>query len=203
MGTTLPLPLDGISILSAEQYGAGPFGSMLLADLGAEVIKIENPHDGGDVSRATGPFFLGDDKTQPDSQFFQSFNRNKKSLTLDLKTAAGQTVFRKLAATSHAVMNNLRGDLPVKLGLTHALLKDINPALVCVHDCHWYGDHGLVLLESDLNSGVYYLRIDNLTSIQEQKPKDIVKLREEEREADRLKQEAERKENEKTELSTP
>lgn len=129
----LPLPLDGIRILSAEQYGAGPFGSMLLADLGAEVIKIENPHDGGDVSRATGPFLLGDDKAHPDSQFFQSFNRNKKSLTLDLKTAAGQAVFRKLAATSHAVMNNLRGDLPAKLGLTHVLLKDINPALVCVH----------------------------------------------------------------------
>ena len=129
----LPLPLDGIRILSAEQYGAGPFGSMLLADLGAEVIKIENPHDGGDVSRATGPFFLGDDKTQPDSQFFQSFNRNKKSLTLDLKTDAGQAVFRKLAATSHAVMNNLRGDLPAKLGLTYAKLKDIHPALVCVH----------------------------------------------------------------------
>jgi crotonobetainyl-CoA:carnitine CoA-transferase CaiB-like acyl-CoA transferase len=133
MGLNLPLPLDGIRILSAEQYGAGPFGSMLLADLGAEVIKIENPHDGGDVSRATGPFFLGSDKTQPDSQFFQSFNRNKKSLTLDLKTSAGQAVFRKLAATSHAVMNNLRGDLPAKLGLTHVALKDVNPALVCVH----------------------------------------------------------------------
>ena len=129
----LPLPLDGIRILSAEQYGAGPFGSMLLADLGAEVIKIENPHDGGDVSRATGPFFLGDDKAQPDSQFFQSFNRNKKSLTLDLKNSAGQAVFRKLAATSNAVMNNLRGDLPAKLGLTYALLKEVNPALVCVH----------------------------------------------------------------------
>ena len=133
MSSNLPLPLDGVRILSAEQYGAGPFGSMLLADLGAEVIKIENPHDGGDVSRATGPFFLGSDKAQPDSQFFQSFNRNKKSMTLDLKTAAGQAVFRKLAATSHAVMNNLRGDLPAKLGLTHALLKDVNPALVCVH----------------------------------------------------------------------
>ena len=133
MTATLPLPLDGIRILSAEQYGAGPFGSMLLADLGAEVIKIENPHDGGDVSRTTGPFFLSDDKAQPDSHFFQSFNRNKKSLTLDLKTIAGQAVFRKLAATSHAVMNNLRGDLPTKLCLTHTLLKDINPALVCVH----------------------------------------------------------------------
>jgi crotonobetainyl-CoA:carnitine CoA-transferase CaiB-like acyl-CoA transferase len=65
---------------------------MMLADLGAEVIKIENPHDGGDVSRLTGPFLLGTDPASPDSQFFQSFNRNKKSLTLDLKSAAGQAV---------------------------------------------------------------------------------------------------------------
>ncbi len=127
------LPLAGIRILSAEQYGAGPFGSMLLADLGAEVIKIENPKDGGDVSRQTGPFFLGDDPTSPDSQFFQSFNRNKKSLTLDLKSAAGQSVFRKLAATSDAVMNNLRGDQPSRLGLTYESLSAINPSLVCVH----------------------------------------------------------------------
>ena len=77
-------PLQGMRILSAEQYGAGPYGSMQLADLGAEVIKIENPHEGGDVSRLTGPYFLGEDPKQPDSLFFQSLNRNKKSLTLDL-----------------------------------------------------------------------------------------------------------------------
>jgi len=127
------LPLDGVRILSAEQYGAGPFGSMLLADLGAEVIKIENPRDGGDVSRATGPFFLGDDPTAPDSQFFQSFNRNKKSLTLDLKSPQGQAVFRKLAASADAVMNNLRGDQPVKLGLDYQALKAVKASLVCVH----------------------------------------------------------------------
>lgn len=127
------LPLQGLRILSAEQYGAGPYGSMMLADLGAEVIKIESPRDGGDVSRKTGPFFLGDDPAAPDSQFFQSFNRNKKSLTLDLKSASGQAVLHRLAATADAVMNNLRGDQPHKLGLTYAALGRAKPSLVCVH----------------------------------------------------------------------
>src|SRR3954471_14882956 len=101
------LPLRGMRIRSAEQSGAVPCGSMLLADLGAEVIKIENPRERGDVSRQTGPFFLGDDPAAPDSQFFQSFNRNKKSLCLDLKSERGQQVFRRIAATCDAVMNNL------------------------------------------------------------------------------------------------
>ncbi len=127
------LPLQGVRILSAEQYGAGPFGSMLLADLGAEVIKIENPRGGGDVARVTGPFFLGDEEGLPDSQFFQSFNRNKKSLTLDLGIEQGRAVFKRLAAGCDAVMNNLRGDQPVRLGLTYDALKDVRPALVCVH----------------------------------------------------------------------
>lgn len=126
-----PLPLEGVRILSAEQYGAGPFGSMMLADLGAEVIKIESPREGGDISRSTGPFYLGSDL--PDSQFFQSFNRNKKSLTLDLKSDKGQIVFRKLAATADAVMNNLRGDQPVRLGLTFQTLREVRESLVCVH----------------------------------------------------------------------
>ena len=127
------LPLRGLRILSAEQYGAGPFGSMQLADLGAEVIKIENPREGGDVSRQTGPYFLSGDAASPDSQFFQSFNRNKKSLTLDLKSKAGQEVLKRLAGTCHAVMNNLRGDQPQKLGLDYAALSAANPALVCAH----------------------------------------------------------------------
>jgi crotonobetainyl-CoA:carnitine CoA-transferase CaiB-like acyl-CoA transferase len=134
------LPLQGLRILSAEQYGAGPYGSMQLADLGAEVIKIENPHDGGDVSRQTGPFFIGQDGARPDSQFFQTFNRNKRSLTLDLKTDQGRQVLRRVAATCDAVMNNLRGDLPERLGLTHAALKDVKPSLVCVH-LSAYGRH--------------------------------------------------------------
>lgn len=125
----MSLPLDGVRIISVEQYGAGPFGTQHLADLGAEVIKIENPAEGGDVGRLVGPHFF-----EPgDSHFFQSFNRNKRSLTLDLKSAAGQETLRKLAARSDAVFNNLRGDLPDRLGVTYDALKDVNPAIVCAH----------------------------------------------------------------------
>ena len=123
------LPLRGLRILSAEQYGAGPFGSMLLADLGAEVIKIENPREGGDVSRATGPYLLG----EHDSTFFQTFNRNKKSLTLDLKSERGQAALKRLVASCDAVMNNLRGDQPAKLGLDYAALGKVKPSIVCAH----------------------------------------------------------------------
>jgi crotonobetainyl-CoA:carnitine CoA-transferase CaiB-like acyl-CoA transferase len=126
------LPLTGIRILSAEQYGAGPYGSMLLADLGAEVIKIENPREGGDVARTTGPYLLGE-AGRPDSQFFQSFNRNKKSLTLDLRSPNGQLALHRVAATCDAVMNNLRGDLPARLGLTYETLATVRRSLVCVH----------------------------------------------------------------------
>ena len=123
-----PLPLQGVRILAIEQYGAGPFASMHLADLGAEVIKIETP-GGGDMSRATGPHFLGPD----DSQFFQTFNRNKQSVVLDLKSASGRADFHHLVATADAVLNNLRGDQADKLGLTHPALAAINPRVVCAH----------------------------------------------------------------------
>jgi len=123
------LPLAGLRVLAVEQYGAGPAGTSYLADLGAEVIKIENHKDGGDVGRQVGPHFFG----EADSQFFQTFNRNKKSLTLDLKHPDGLAAFRRLAASADAVLDNLRGDLPEKLGLTHAALKDANPKIVCTH----------------------------------------------------------------------
>lgn len=123
------LPLAGVRVLAVEQYGAGPYGSMFLADQGAEVIKIENPNDGGDMARGVGPHFFA----PGDSQFFHSFNRNKKSLTLDLTRADGQEIFRKLAATADAVACNLRGDVHEKLGLTYEALKDANPAIVCAH----------------------------------------------------------------------
>jgi len=122
------LPLQGLRILAVEQYGAGPYGSMHLADLGAEVIKIESP-PGGDVSRATGPYFLG----EGDSLFFQTFNLNKRSLRLDLKAAEGREVFAKLVASADAVLNNLRGDQPAKLGLDYATLSQLNPKIVCAH----------------------------------------------------------------------
>jgi len=125
----MSLPLEGVRIVAVEQYGAGPFGTQHLADLGAEVIKIENSADNGDIGRLVGPYFF-----EPgDSHFFQSFNRNKKSVTLDLKSHEGQAMFRQLAASSAAVFNNLRGDLPEKLGLTYDALKSINSAIVCCH----------------------------------------------------------------------
>ena len=101
---------------------------MFLADLGAEVIKIENRAQGGDATRDMGPL-LG----EHDSHFFQTFNFNKKSVCLNLKTAAGQAAFRRLAATAQVVLNNLRGDQPDKLGLTYAQLAEANPRLVCAH----------------------------------------------------------------------
>ena len=123
------LSLSGVRVLAVEQYGAGPFGTMYLANQGAEVIKIENPRDGGDMARAVGPHFFGPE----DSQFFHSFNVNKKSLTLDLTQDAGRAIFHQLVKTADAVANNLRGDVPEKLGLDYASLKEVNPAIVCAH----------------------------------------------------------------------
>lgn len=121
-------PLTGIRVLSVEQYGAGPWASLYLADMGAEIIKIEVP-GAGDSSRASGPHFLG----EHDSQFFQTFNLGKRSLTLDLRQDDGRAVFRRLAVTADAVLNNLRGDQPGKLGLTYDALGPLKPGLVCVH----------------------------------------------------------------------
>lgn len=125
---SVALPLSGLRILAVEQYGAGPYGSMHLADLGAEVIKIESP-PGGDVSRATGPHFLG----EGDSQFFQTFNLNKRSIRIDLKHPRGREAFERLVATADAVMNNLRGDQPAKLRIDYAALGAIKPSIVCAH----------------------------------------------------------------------
>jgi crotonobetainyl-CoA:carnitine CoA-transferase CaiB-like acyl-CoA transferase len=122
------LPLAGTRILSLEQYGAGPYGTMMLAQLGAEVIKLEPPR-GGDSSRGTGPHFLGAD----DSLFYQTFNLNKRSLTLDLKSEVGQHILHALVETADAVTNNARGDQPSRLGLDYATLGAVKPAIVCVH----------------------------------------------------------------------
>lgn len=123
------LPLSDVRVLAVEQYGAGPFGTMFLADQGAEVIKIENPADGGDMSRDVGPFFFD----AHDSHFFHAFNRNKKSLTLDLSKPEGKEVLHDLVATADALASNLRGDVPEKLGLTYTHLGQHNPRIVCAH----------------------------------------------------------------------
>jgi crotonobetainyl-CoA:carnitine CoA-transferase CaiB-like acyl-CoA transferase len=122
-------PLAGMRLLTVEQFGAGPYASMFVADLGAEVIKVENAETGGDTSRNVGPRFLGEN----DSEYFQSINTNKKSVTLDLKSDAGRAGLRHLAAGADAIMNNLRGDQPEKLGLDYASLAAVNPAIVCLH----------------------------------------------------------------------
>lgn len=122
-------PLAGLRIIAVEQYGAGPFGTQQLADLGAEVIKIENHKDGGDIGRHVGPYFFGPE----DSHFYQSFNRNKKSLGLDLKSAEGRDILHRLVETADVVFNNLRGDLPAKLGLDYAALGKVKPSIVCAH----------------------------------------------------------------------
>jgi crotonobetainyl-CoA:carnitine CoA-transferase CaiB-like acyl-CoA transferase len=119
-------PLADIRIISLEQYGAGPFGSVHLADLGAEVIKIEDPSVGGDVGRYVPPYF-----EEEDSLFFETFNRNKQSISIDIKTPEGRAVFEDLVRNADAVYSNLRGDVPEKIGITYDQLKHLNPAIVC------------------------------------------------------------------------
>ena len=109
------LPLESVRVIAVEQYGAGPFGTMFLADLGAEVIKIENPNDGGDMARDVGPFFF----EEHDSVFFHSLNRNKKSFSLDLTQPESIAVLHDLVRSADALSSNLRGDVPEKLGLTY------------------------------------------------------------------------------------
>jgi crotonobetainyl-CoA:carnitine CoA-transferase CaiB-like acyl-CoA transferase len=122
-------PLNGVRIVSVEQFGAAPYGTMLLADLGAEVIKIENSAIGGDPSRKTGPYMLGAN----DSEYFQAFNSNKKSVALDLRSDEGKAALMGLIASADAVVNNLRGDLPARMGLDYKTLASIKPSIVCVH----------------------------------------------------------------------
>ncbi|NMG40146.1 CoA transferase [Chelativorans sp. ZYF759] len=125
------LPLSGLKVLAFEQYGAGPFGTQFLADLGAEVIKVESPHDGGDMARSVGPHFLAEDGASDSSLFFQAFNRNKRSITLDITKPEGRAVLERLVARVDALACNLRGDVPARLGLTFETLSKSNPKLVC------------------------------------------------------------------------
>jgi len=119
-------PLADIRILSLEQYGAGPFGTLHLADLGAEVIKVEDPRVGGDVGRYVPPY-----ANEEDSLFFEAFNRNKKSISIDLLTPEGRAVFEDLVKVCDVVYSNLRGDVPAKMKITYNDLKHLNPKIVC------------------------------------------------------------------------
>ena len=120
------LPLAGVRVIAVEQYGAGPWATLQLADLGAEVIKIEDPAAGGDVGRYVPPFQEGED-----SLFFETFNRNKKSISLDLRHPHAREVLLDLVAAAGVVFSNLRGDQPRRLGLMYEQLKQVNPRIVC------------------------------------------------------------------------
>lgn len=126
-------PLENVRILAVEQYGAGPIGTSYLVELGAEVIKIESPDGLGDVARGVGPHFIEDNSSSDNSLFFQGLNLGKKSLVLNLKVSRGQEIFGKLVRTADAVISNMRGDVPERLGLTYEKLKNFNPKIVCAH----------------------------------------------------------------------
>jgi crotonobetainyl-CoA:carnitine CoA-transferase CaiB-like acyl-CoA transferase len=120
------LPLEGVRILALSQFGAGPFATLNLADMGAEVIKIEDPTTEGDVSRSVPPY-----RSEGDSLYFQSWNRNKRSVTIDLRRTDGKRVFQDLVRVADVVFNNLRGDQPRKLGLSYECLGQTNARIVC------------------------------------------------------------------------
>lgn len=120
------LPLTGVRILAFTQLGAGPYAMTVLGDLGAEIVKVEDPTVGGDEARSVPPY-----AADGDSLYYQCFNRNSRSLTLNLRVPEGRAIFRRLAAVSDAVYGNPRGDLPGKLGLDYASLKEVNPRIVC------------------------------------------------------------------------
>ncbi|MGE5373021.1 MAG: CaiB/BaiF CoA transferase family protein [Solirubrobacterales bacterium] len=118
----MTLPLNGIKVLDLTRYLAGPFCTQFLADFGAEVIKIEEP--GGELGRLMQPVVNGE------SACFPGVNRNKKSLTLNLKAPEGKEIFRKLAANADIVMEQFRPGVMKKLGLDYESLRSVNPRLI-------------------------------------------------------------------------
>ncbi len=122
------LPLAGVRVLAFTQLGAGPFGLMMLGDLGADVIKVEDPTTRGDEARRVPPF---NDPAAEDGLYYQALNRGARSITLDLRAPEARAVLHRLVARVDVVYNNLRGDLPGKLGLDYAALGAVNPKVVC------------------------------------------------------------------------
>src|SRR5487761_1059187 len=126
-------PLSGIRVVEVGNYMAAPFCAMQLADLGAEVVKVEHP-DGGDQVRQSAPLIDGEGSA------FMRLNRNKRSLALDLKSAHGKEVFRKLVGTADVVVENLRPGTMKDLGLDYESLRPANPGLIYVAASGWGQD---------------------------------------------------------------
>ena len=119
----MALPLEGVKVLDLTNVMAGPYCSMVLGDMGADVTKLESP-DGGDTSRRFDPQVNGE------SYCFAVLNRNKKSLAIDMKDPRGKAVVLKLAAQADIVMENFRPGVVKKLGFDYDSLKVGNPGLV-------------------------------------------------------------------------
>lgn len=120
------LPLAGFRILDLSRFLSGPFGTMTLADLGAEIIKLESPSQPDD-GRAVPPWSRGSD-----SVYFHSLNRNKKSVCLDIKSAAGRAVFYELVRKADVVFDNFRPGVTSRLGVDSETLSLVNPDIICV-----------------------------------------------------------------------
>jgi crotonobetainyl-CoA:carnitine CoA-transferase CaiB-like acyl-CoA transferase len=117
-------PLDGIKVLDLTQFMAGPFCTMLLADMGADVIKIEKPSGGDDIRRSGPPFINGE------SAAFMGINRNKRSIVIDLKSDEGQSILHRMAGAADVVVENMRPGTMDRMGLGYQDLHRENPALV-------------------------------------------------------------------------
>jgi len=118
-------PLAGIRIVEVGHMLAGPYCGLLLADMGAEVIKVEPPE--GDIAHTVSPHFIG-----PHNAYFASLNRNKKSVVIDLASATGKAQLEEIVGRSHALITNLRPSAIKKLGLTYESLRRCNERIVCV-----------------------------------------------------------------------
>jgi len=118
-------PLEDIKVIDLTTFMTGPFATMILGDLGAEVIKIEQP-EGGDASRSIPPYFH-----EGESLYYISLNRNKKSISLNLNTDKGREIFYGLVRQADIVMDNFRPGILTKLGANYERLKEINPRIIC------------------------------------------------------------------------
>jgi CoA:oxalate CoA-transferase len=117
--------LEGIRVIDLTTFMSGPFASMILGDLGAEIIKVEQP-DGGDASRHVPPYFH-----KGESLYYLSLNRNKRSLTVNLATDEGREIFYELVKKADIVIDNFRPGVLTNLGAGYDRLREINPGIIC------------------------------------------------------------------------
>ena len=122
-------PLDGLVVVDLTRALAGPHAAMMLGDLGADVVKVENPN-GGDDTRRWGPPFVEPEQGERQSTYFLSANRNKKSVTIDLKEDAGKATLETLIRRADVLMENFRSGVLARLGFSEARLAEINPRLI-------------------------------------------------------------------------